>query len=67
MSSRREFLQLAGTTALATASIGSITSNAQEFLSNPLHSIASGQDLLALQQRFVDLRFGMFLDRKSVV
>ena len=61
MSSRREFLQLAGTTALATASIGSITSNAQEFLSNPLHSIASGQDLLALQQRFVDLRFGMFL------
>jgi len=59
--SRREFLQLAAGTAVAAAAMRDINSTAQ----TPDHTSGApkqgGKNLLALQQSFVDLRFGMFL------
>ncbi len=61
MKSRREFLQLAGRTAVAAAATRGSHSTAQ----SPDHTsrtlMHGGENLLALQQIFVDLRFGMFL------
>jgi alpha-L-fucosidase len=60
MKSRREFLQLAGGTAVAAAMRSSYSmAQAVDHTSRaPMHR---GENLLALQQSFVDLRFGMFL------
>src|SRR6266566_7876411 len=61
MKSRREFLQLAGRTAVAAAATCGSHSTAQT-LDNTSHALMhGGENLLALQQSFVDLRFGMFL------
>jgi alpha-L-fucosidase len=61
MKSRREFLQLAGRTAVAAAAMRCSHSTAQP----PDHTSRAlkhgSETLLALQQSFVDLRFGMFL------
>jgi len=61
MKSRREFLQLAGRTAVAAAA----TRGSHAAAHPPDHTsrtlIHGGENLLALQQSFVDLRFGMFL------
>jgi alpha-L-fucosidase len=58
MRSRRDFLQLAGQTAIAAAALNGQPSMAQPFAA-AISPAPPG--MLALQQRFVDLRFGMFL------
>lgn len=60
MTTRRELLQLVGGTATATLLFGSGGSSAAQ--EEPRHVTPHrGRPLLELQQRFVDLRFGMFL------
>ena len=61
MKSRREFLQLTGRTAVAAGAVRSIFSTAQTANHSSRTLIHNGEGLLALQQSFVDLRFGMFL------
>jgi len=60
MTTRRELLQLVGTTATATMLFGHRGATAAQ---NEVRRVAPrrGRQLLELQQRFVDLRFGMFL------
>lgn len=60
MTTRRELLRLAGQTAAATMLAGHSGAGLAQ---NQVHRAAarSGRPLLELQQRFVDLRFGMFL------
>ena len=61
MKSRREFLQLAGGTAVAAAAMRGSLSAAQTPDNTSRALMQGSKNLLALQQRFVDLRFGMFL------
>src|SRR5580692_12197704 len=60
MTTRRELLQLVGGTATATLLFGSGGSSAAQ---EELRHVTPhrGRPLLELQQKFVDLRFGMFL------
>ena len=60
MTTRRELLQLVGGTAAATMLFGHCAAAAAQ---NEVPGVAPrrGRQLLELQQRFVDLRFGMFL------
>ena len=58
MTTRRELLRLVGTTATATMLFGNRGAAAALNQARPM--TRRGQQLLELQQRFVDLRFGMF-------
>lgn len=60
MTTRRELLRMAAQTAAATALAGH---GGAATTQNEMHHPAArrGRPLLELQQRFVDLRFGMFL------
>jgi len=60
MTTRRKFFQLAAQTATATV-LGNCCGSAAAEIEKPQSAPRRGQSLLALQQRFVDLRFGMFL------
>src|SRR5271170_5625990 len=60
MTTRRQLLQLIGKTATASMLFGHLGAAAAQ--SETRHSAPRrGRQLLELQQRFVDLRFGMFL------
>ena len=61
MTSRRTFLELAGGSALAAVTSSSKNTSTSRKAREPRVSTQGRKDLLALQQHFVDLRFGMFL------
>jgi alpha-L-fucosidase len=58
MKSRREFFQIAAGSAIAAAVLRDAPLAAQ---AHSHITVPTGHDMLALQQRFVDLQFGMFL------
>lgn len=61
MTSRRTFLELAGGSALAAVTSSGKNTSTSRKAREPRVSAQGHGDLLALQQHFVDLRFGMFL------
>jgi alpha-L-fucosidase len=61
MKSRREFLQLAGGAAVSAAVTSSNQLTAQRSKPALRSPLQKSPNMLELQQRFVDLRFGMFL------